>query len=306
MSFGQPWPWVGAVLAGLIFLPHVLWQVASDWPTLGFVREQAGTDWFFPGAATLTQLIAGGPALALILVAGVLFYFSQAGTRYRLMGWTYLFVLLIFELLRGKFYYPLTMYPVLLAAGAVAIDRWMARRATVLRRRLLIGALGVNLAFAPIVLPVFPYDTLLRHNVPHTPDFDVMVGWPELAETVVEVWHDLPQEERSEAVILTRTYGTAGALDLYGASHGLPPAVSGHNTYYFWGPGDSAWNVVVAVGFPDRRQLDGMFDSVELVGIGPDPFQQLRQDPMVRRSIYICRGPRHAPTELWPQLRLNF
>ena len=141
-----PWPWVGAVLAGLIFLPHVLWQVASDWPTLGFVREQAGTDWFFPGAATLTQLIAGGPALAPILVAGVLFYFSQAGTRYRLMGWTYLFVLLIFELLRGKCYYPLTMYPVLLAAGAVAIDRWMARRATVLRRRLLIGALGVNLA----------------------------------------------------------------------------------------------------------------------------------------------------------------
>ena len=228
------------------------------------------------------------------------------GKRYRMMGWTYLFVLLIFELMRGKFYYPFTMYPVLLAAGATVADRCVAQRSTVRRRRLLIGAVAVNLAFAPVVIPVFPYETLLRYNLPYTPDFDAMVGWPELTETVVDVWHDLPQDEQAQAVILTRTYGTAGTLDLYGAPQGLPPAVSGHNSYYFWGPGDAAsWDLVIAVGFTDRKLAD-LFDACDVAARVPDPHLQFGRQPILQHPIYLCRSPKDAPTALWPELRLNF
>ena len=301
-----PWPWIGASISGLLFLPHVVWQVANDWPTLGFVREQAGVDWFFPGAASLSQLLGGGPALVPIVVAGACFYFTQRGEPYRLLGWTYLLVLLTFELLRGKFYYPFTMYPVLLSAGAIVVDRWVARRSSVRRRRLLIGAVVVNLVFAPLVLPVLPYSTLVRYGIPHTPDFDAMVGWTDLTETVVDVWQELPPDEKSSAVVLTRTYGTAGALDLYGTPQGLPAPVSGHNSYYLWGPGERPWDVVIAVGFPDRGLLDSLFGSVEVAARVPDAIRRFPAQQIHHHPIYVCSLPKAAPAELWPELRLNF
>ena len=33
---------------------------------------------------------------------------------------------------------------------------------------------------------------------------------------------------------------------LFGAQHGLPKAISGHNSYYLWGPGDATGEVVIA------------------------------------------------------------
>ena len=33
-----PWPWLGGVLAFLIFLPNLVWQYHHDWATLEFVR----------------------------------------------------------------------------------------------------------------------------------------------------------------------------------------------------------------------------------------------------------------------------
>ena len=34
-----PGPWLAAAVAGVLFAPHVLWQVAHGWPTLEFVRN---------------------------------------------------------------------------------------------------------------------------------------------------------------------------------------------------------------------------------------------------------------------------
>ena len=31
-------------------------------------------------------------------------------------------------------------------------------------------------------------------------------------------------------------YGEAAAIDVFGRRLGLPPAISGHNNYYIWGP----------------------------------------------------------------------
>ena len=32
------WPWIAGALAAFVFLPHVLWQIAHDWPTVEFIR----------------------------------------------------------------------------------------------------------------------------------------------------------------------------------------------------------------------------------------------------------------------------
>lgn len=88
-------------------------------------------------------------------------------------------------------------------------------------------------AGAAIALPVLPV-ARVEPVVGVNPDVGETIGWPELAATVAEVHRDLPTAERS--VILTRNYGEAGAIDRNGPRLGLPPAYSGHNGYWEWGP----------------------------------------------------------------------
>ena len=49
-------------------------------------------------------------------------------------------------------------------------------------------------------------------------------------------------------MILTDNYGEAGAMNTYGPAFGLPTAVSGELTYYYWKPARMD-GPVIAVGF---------------------------------------------------------
>ena len=73
-------------------------------------------------------------------------------------------------------------------------------------------------------------------------------GWNTMTATVARVFHSLPADEQAQACILTENYGEAGAIDLYGPAYHLPQAISGHNTYYLWGPGKCSGQVVITVG----------------------------------------------------------
>src|SRR5580704_12646121 len=70
-----------------------------------------------------------------VWLAGLVWYLAAAeGKRFRFLSWAYLIVLAIFIVLGGKSYYALPVYPVLMAAGGVALEaffaapvrRWMA------------------------------------------------------------------------------------------------------------------------------------------------------------------------------------
>ena len=72
----------------------------------------------------------------------------------------------------------------------------------------------------------------------------------------------LPPGERAETGIWAGNYGEAGAIEYFGPAYGLPPAVSGHNQYGFWGPGGNSNEVVVAIGYSDGF-LRQFFDDVQ-------------------------------------------
>ena len=59
-------------------------------------------------------------------------------------------------------------------------------------------------------------------------------GWRELARDVEAAYAALPPADRARAAIFASNYGEAAAIDVYGT--GLPPALSGNNQYYLWGP----------------------------------------------------------------------
>ena len=71
----------------------------------------------------------------------------------------------------------------------------------------------------------------------------------------------------------TADYGEAGAIDVFGPSMGLPQAVSGHNTMWWWGPGNPHATTVVAAapGPLDADQLRRLPAPVLPAGCGWRP-----------------------------------
>ena len=92
-----------------------------------------------------------------------------------------------------------------------------------------------------------------------------MFGWRELAAEVARVWRTLPEADRTLAAIFGRNYGEAGAIDYFGPKLGLPHAVSPHNSYWLWGPGDWDGRVAVVIG-EIPPEIASLFGSVELLG----------------------------------------
>ena len=49
------------------------------------------------------------------------------------------------------------------------------------------------------------------------------------------VYNAIPEGERAQTAILAGNYGSAGAIDFFGPRYGLPPSISAHQNYYYWG-----------------------------------------------------------------------
>jgi hypothetical protein len=206
----------------------------------------------------------------------------------------------------AKIYYLAGVYVYLLAAGAVAIDGWLAARAARLWGLLLATGLTTALAL-PFVVPVLPAaDTGSTAKV-NTVSAE-SIGWPQLVSTVRTVWTSLPRAQRAHAVIFASNYGEASAINVLGQETGLPQAVSGHNTYWWWGPGNPHATTVVAV-LPGPVDDDGggtaylrqFFTSVRAVATLSNPYGIHNQE--FGGHVYLCTGPRRPWGKMWPQLR---
>ena len=121
------WPWIGAGLAVVIVSPNLIWQMRRNFVSMEFLRflheRDVGTgvtDWFLAGQLKLTLLAFP------LAVAGLWFcFFSSRGKRYNALGWMYAVPLVLFFVMRGRDYYLAPAYPMLYAAGAVWLEKWL-------------------------------------------------------------------------------------------------------------------------------------------------------------------------------------
>lgn len=91
----------------------------------------------------------------------------------------------------------------------------------------------------------------------------------------------------------------AAALDVYGRADALPPALSGHNQYWFWGPGNNDGSLILHVGGRvDRGKR--LCRSVEVVGSFGGPYVMPYEND---RPIFLCRGLLVPLPQLWTKLR---
>lgn len=243
------WVWLAGGIAFLGLLPYLIWNAANSWSTVEFWQHYGvGTS---PPDFLSAQIGGMNPVAAPPAAAGLLFYFRKTGARYRLLGWTFVFVYLLLTLLHSKPYFLAPAYPIVFAAGAVQFERWKLRPRLAWIRPAYVALLALaGIVLAPAVMPILPPETLAR-VLPDIPQpLRDRFGWDTLAQNVEQVYAALTPAQRGQACVLTSNYGEAGALSQLAPPGRLPPIISGHNNYYLWGPGTCSGDVIIGVGFP--------------------------------------------------------
>lgn len=318
VSLAKPWLWAGGVIAGLIFLPHVIWQAAHGWPTLEFIANATRLKnvSYAPGAFMREQLMQTGPVTAVLWIAGLVFLLATRGGRpYRLFAWAYLAVTAVMLSSNAKPYYLAPAYTVLFSAGACAVEQWTRRRgSTAMRASFAVLMIAGGALTAPFAKGVLPVETFVRYAAalgmgPRTderqqlgrlPQFYAdMHGWRELAGHVAAVYQQLPPADRPKACIFGQNYGEAGAVDVFGPALGLPRAISGHNSYFLWGPRGCTGEVLIVIG-GNRETLERLFDSVVLEGMHTCTDCMPYENNL---PIMVARGLRLPMAQLWPRVK---
>jgi hypothetical protein len=296
------WFAAGAAIAVAFAVPEIWWQAQHGWATVTMTRQLNRENGALLNAPLFVvgQLFLVTLALAWVWVAGLRMLWRSGRSLWRALAWAYGLLFVLYALTTGtKIYYLTGAYVYLLAAGAVAVDGWLYARAR--RIRVLAVATALTTAvFALVLLPVLPPSHKMDDTLAET------VGWPQLVDTVHSVWTSLPPGQRANAVIFTENYSEAGAINELGRGAGLPTAVSGHNSEWWWGPGNPDATTVVAVapgtdvpGYAGH--LSRFFTSVQEVATLSNPYGVHNIESGGR--VYLCTGPRQRWSELWPRLR---
>jgi hypothetical protein len=304
-----PWPWLAVAVAAAIWSPNLVWQAQHQWATLEFLRNiRASMLADIPRSLFLLgQILYMHPFSTLLWGTGVVTVVRATNREGQAFVWIFVVALAVLLFTRGKPYYLAPAYPPLFALGAIAWERWLSN---VWGRTGLVAVQVITgVATTVFTLPFFSLpdtdgmvDRLFGRVVPAvalTHDLHDEFGWRELAQATATAVQQLPAAERGRCTIVTANYGEASGINYFGRELGLPRASTGHMTFFLWGPGNPAAEVIVAVG-RNQPWLLTACDSLTLAGESDHPLALPNERHL---PIHICRGLRVPLPALWHTLR---
>lgn len=311
------WPqlWIGGTIAAALFAPNLIWQWWHGWPFFAVILPHLDSQKNFTGPFWLfewRQAMAMNVALAPLIVAGMLGPFvDRRLTDVRLLSIGFVLTTAFYFLQRGTNYYLFPVYPTMFAVGAVFCERlnsWIGRGWFAV-------ALAVSAVAAPVTLPILAPAALQRYmqamgikpapieragiGAPLTQGLSDEFGWRDLEHKVAKAYQALSSDEQKQVTIVAANYGQAAAIDVYGKADGLPPALSGHNQYWLWGPRGYDGSLAIHVG-GDPERWQRACGSLEIVDRTDNAFAMPYEN---NRPIFVCRGIRGPLTQIWDRLK---
>ncbi len=298
------WFVLAGAIAFAIFLPNLMWEIQHHFPHLELlanIKRNSRDVQMNPLVFLLWDVLLANPLAAPIWIAGLVSLFIGSLKRFRVIGLAWVIAYLTLLAAGGRFYYLLPAFVMIIAAGAIAVERatenrrWMAVTYAVLI--VIAGAL-----IAPTAIPVLPAETYFRFtelthiNQPHfehrattsMPQFFAdRFGWPEMVATVARAYNSLPPGERARTGIFGNDYGQAAAIDFYGPKYGLPRAIGGHLSYWYWGPRNYTGESLLVLG-DDRETLEGKFEVVIPMGEIGHPYAMMQE----HFTLFLVKKPR--------------
>lgn len=309
------WPYVAGAIAGVLFLPYVLWNVFHDMAHLEFIHNASANK--YSGRSSfdfVTDQFGNLHPLNLPLwLAGLAaLFFNSRLKPYRIFGWIYVTAFAILVLNRtSKGEYLAPAYAALFAAGGVFLEHALSSP----RRRWVLYVYPslmviTTIIIVPLVLPVLPVDNYIKYaavlgkepsssenkKLSDLPQFYAdMFGWKEKVRDVAAVYNKLSEEDKKRCAILSNNYGRCGAIDFYGKAYGLPASIGNHNNYWIWGVHGYTGEVMIILG-GDREDHVEDFASVELAGTSVCEHCMPYENGV---NIWVCRGLKTPLSAIW-------
>ncbi|NYF88266.1 4-amino-4-deoxy-L-arabinose transferase-like glycosyltransferase [Edaphobacter lichenicola] len=303
--FASGWFWGGVAVALLIFAPNFIWQVRHGFISMHFLQHihardvrQGRANGFVWDQFKICANLAAAP----LWIAGAICFLRDK--RYRMLGWMYVVPLALFLFGKGRGYYLAAAYPMLLAMGAVAGERWVATLSRVWRRVVLSVAFAGMAVYGvlvyAIIVPLASDGPLKQFALKNNGDLREEFGWDELVKTVAGIRDSLPAEQRGEVGVLVGNYGEQGALEILGSAYHLPPPISMTNSAWLRGYPTAPPSTLIVVGF-SREAADRAFSACRLAGHNGNSAGVENEESQSHPDIFLCGPPRLPWPEFWKE-----
>jgi hypothetical protein len=295
------WFWGGIALAFLICLPNLLWQFRHDFISLHFLQHihkrdvgEGRAEGFFKYQFWICTDLFSAP----LCIAGLIAFFRSP--RYRMLAWMYAIPFALFAISKARFYYLGAAYPMLLAMGAVAGERWISSLSRGWRWAIegvfFTGLLVFGIYFSAIIIPWASGGRLKHFALENNGDLREEIGWNELVQAVARVRDSLPPDQQANVGVVVGNYGEGGAIEMLGPAYHLPPPITLTNSGWLRGYPTLQPSTLIVVGW-SRRQVDETFTSCRLAGHNGNAEGVKNEESEYHPDIFMC-GP---PQLSWPQ-----
>lgn len=297
------WFWVGGAVALLVFAPNLVWLVRHDFISYRFLQgihardvNEGRADGFLRDQFLINANLFAAP----VWIAGLLGYLRAR--RYRMLAWMYVVPLLLFMLLRGRFYYVSAAYPMLLAMGSVITERWLSTLRPAWRvgtaALLFSGVAAIGIYAALIIMPMASSGSLRDFALRRNNDLREKIGWNELVTRVAAIRNALPAEQQADLGIVAGNYGEQGAIAVLGKAYGLPSPITAVNSGWLRGYPQTPPHTVIVLG-SSRERADELFIDCRLAGHSGNAWGVVNEESRDHPDIFVC-GPARKPwSELW-------
>ena len=310
--------WMAIFLGLIIVIPNIWWQYQHNWPLVHHMKELQETQlqYLAPADFLKDQVLMLLP-VAFVWITGLVW--ALRSSTYRILGYIYLIIIILLISGNGKPYYSLGVYPMLLAAGAVALEKSSAVHVWK-RYAITLLVMVFSIPFIPLLLPTAPPPQLAafyeKYNVgktgilkwedqqdhPLPQDFADMLGWKELTEKTERFYFSLPASTRHNTVIYGRHYGHAGALTYYGKDKTFRrKVITDNGSFLLWVSPRLYFEHLVFIGhtFPAKDDMVFQhFQRSEVIDSVTNPYSRQFGDKIIFFERIDSTGLRLANEEL--------
>jgi len=297
------WFWASIALAFTICLPNFLWQVRHDFISYHFLQhihlrdvgEGRGKGFIHDQFWICVNLFA-----APLWIGGLVAFLRNS--RYRMLAWMYLIPLAMFIFAQGRGYYMAAAYPMLLAMGAVAGERWIASLPRRGRRSIEIifftGLAVCGAYVCALILPLQSKGPLREFALQRNDDLREEFGWEEVVKTVACIRDSLPPEQQTDYGVLVGNYGEQGAIEMLGTPYHLPTPISLTNSAWLRDYPVQPPTTLIVVGV-SREDAQKIFAGCRLAGHNGNIEGVRNEESQYHPDIFVCGAPRLPWPEFW-------
>ncbi len=286
LLFNRSWG-IAFLIAFLIFLPNLIWQITHNLPVISHMKELRNKQLAFINSPDfILQLLIVHASATIVWLSGFFYLFiSKSNNKYAFAGISFILMILILLVLNGKVYYSFGAFPILFAAGGVCFQKVMGSIKSPYKYSAASLILIPSLFLIPIVVPILSFGSTLRFfeitsrsglkfplkwedQIEHatTQDYGDMLGWEEIARYTQIAYQSIPVDQRAQTTIVAGNYGQAGAIQYFRAKYNLPEPVCLNSSFALWAPESIATHHLIVIDDYDNKITEA-YEMVKEVGI---------------------------------------